>query len=195
MRVSEEQLNQMQNEQAENGQTAESYANRGKDLEELIEQANERYRQTERALVQKIPTPVKVLNINSQTGKITNGFYEQKSTVDYIGTFQGLPIAFDAKETSVKTRFDLSNVKRHQYEYLRDWKANGGVGFLVVFFKSRDEIYYLPFELLDKYWKEKRMGGRKSIPYKAIARDGWLIGGNGLVLVDYLEVIEREVVG
>lgn len=170
-----------------------SYANRGQDLEDMIEQTNQQYLRQGQALVQKIATPVKVLSINKRTGKVT-GFYEKKSTVDYIGIHKGIPIAFDAKETKVETRFDLKNVKDHQYLHLASWTANGGIGFLIVWFSSLDEFYYLPFELLDKYWQGKLQGGRKSIPYEEIAKDEYEIKqGTGLVLIDYLEVVERMI--
>ncbi|MBM7624765.1 Holliday junction resolvase RecU [Sporohalobacter salinus] len=168
-----------------------SYANRGQDLEDMIETTNQIYIQQGRLLVQKIPTPVKVLNTNQKTGKVT-GFYEKKSTVDYIGIFQGKGIAFDAKQTSVDTRFDLSNVKDHQYLFLSSWVASGGIGFLVVYFSSLDEFYYLPYDLLDEYWQNKLKGGRKSIPYEEIARKKYRIKSQQ-VPVDYLSVVERSV--
>ncbi len=52
---------------------------------------------------------------------------KKKSTVDYIGLFKGVPIAFDAKETKIETRFDLSNIKEHQYHFLENWEKNGGI--------------------------------------------------------------------
>ncbi|KXS45584.1 MAG: penicillin-binding protein-related factor A, putative recombinase [Candidatus Frackibacter sp. T328-2] len=169
-----------------------SYANRGQDLEDMIEQTNQQYLRQGKTLVQKIPTPIK------QISKIKNGqfraVYDKKSTVDYIGIHKGIGIAFDAKETKVETRFDLKNVKDHQYLHLASWTANGGIGFLIVWFSSLDEFYYLPFELLDKYWQGKLQGGRKSIPYEEIAKDEYEIKqGTGLVLIDYLEVVERMI--
>ncbi|MCK8827575.1 Holliday junction resolvase RecU [Natroniella acetigena] len=168
-----------------------NYGGRGKVLENMIETSNRQYLFQNRAVIQKIPTPVKVLNINSRTGKITNGFYEQKSTVDYIGSYKGQAIAFDAKETRIETRFDLSNVKKHQYNYLKNWAANGGIAFLIIYFNALDEAYYLPYSLLDEYWQGRLKGGRKSIPYQKIAKQEYKIGSQGLVVLDYLEVIDR----
>ncbi|MCK8817670.1 Holliday junction resolvase RecU [Natroniella sulfidigena] len=168
-----------------------NYGGRGKVLENMIETSNRQYSFQNRAVIQKIPTPVKVLNINSRTGKITNAFYEQKSTVDYIGTYKGRAIAFDAKETKIETRFDLSNVKKHQYQYLKSWVQNGGVAFLIIYFKTLDEAYYLPFSLLEEYWQGRLQGGRKSIPYQKIAKKKYKIGSQGLVILDYLEIIDQ----
>ena len=163
------------------------YGNRGMDLEEMIENVNKEYKFTKKAVVQKIPTPVKVLNITG--GRITNGFYEEKSTVDYIGNYKGRAIAFEAKETSVETRFDLSNMHDHQFFFLDEWNNSGAISFVIVSFTSLNEIYYLPFELLDKYWMQMEAGGRKSIPYEEIAKEEYELGND----VDYLEIVERVI--
>ncbi len=60
------------------------------------------------ALINKRPTPVKVLK--SKGGRVLNGFYEAKSTVDYDGVYKGRAIAFEAKSTEKDTRFDLKNI-------------------------------------------------------------------------------------
>ena len=90
---------------------------RGSTLEDLINMTNDKYRASHLALVQKIPTPIKPINIDQQTRHITLAYFDQKSTVDYIGVVQGIPICFDAKECSVDT-FSLQNihfvVKMHQ---------------------------------------------------------------------------------
>ncbi|WP_027339950.1 Holliday junction resolvase RecU [Halonatronum saccharophilum] len=171
-----------------------NYGNRGDWLEEAIEVSNKQYLYQGKALVQKIATPVKVLNINQETGRITNGFYEKKSTVDYIGIWKGRSLAFDAKETKVETRFDLSNLKEHQYLFLSSWVAQGGIGFLIVHFVTLDETYYLPFEVLDRYWQSMLDGGRKSIQYDVIAKEEHKIGSYGLIVIDYLSVIKDVIV-
>jgi recombination protein U len=157
----------------------------------MIETSNFRYKLEGKALIQKIPTPVKVLNIDSRTGKINNAFYEKKSTVDYTGVYRGKFIAFDAKQTSVDTRFDLSNVKAHQYSYLEGVHKQKGISFLIIRFSNLDENYYLPFEILDEYWRAMEQGGRKSIPYGVVAKEEYRIKGRGLVLLDYLRVLEE----
>jgi len=73
---------------------------RGSSLEELINLTNEKYREKKLALVQKVPTPIKPVAIDQSTRRITSAYFEQKSTVDYIGVIQGIPVCFDAKECS-----------------------------------------------------------------------------------------------
>ncbi|WP_408956215.1 Holliday junction resolvase RecU [Natroniella sp. ANB-PHB2] len=169
------------------------YANRGQGLEDMIELSNEQYSMQGRAQVNKIPEPVSQISKIDRRGHF-KAHYARKSIVDFLGTYKGHSIAFDAKETSVATRFDLSNVKDHQYTYLTTHVSCGGIGFLIVWFKEQDEKYYLPFELLDRYWQGQFRGGRKSIPYEKVAQEKYRIGSHGLILVDYLKVIESEVI-
>ena len=67
---------------------------RGSTLEELINITIEKYIDSGIALIQKIPTPIKPINIDSNSRHITLAYFEQKSTVDYIGVVQGIPICF-----------------------------------------------------------------------------------------------------
>lgn len=161
-----------------------NYANRGKDFEELIEQANERYKFEGKALVQKIPKPTRQISKIQQGGRFT-AIYKKKSTVDYIGVYKEEALAFDAKSTKIETRFDLGNVADHQYKFMKNWHENGGISFLIVQFKTQGEIYYLPFETL-RYWTEE--ADRKSIPYDSFEHE---VSSNGLVLVDYLSTLEE----
>ena len=71
---------------------------RGSTLEEFINRTNETYLTNGLALIQKVPTPITPINIDKATRHITLAYFEQKSTVDYIGAVQGIPVCFDAKE-------------------------------------------------------------------------------------------------
>ena len=82
---------------------------RGQTLEELINLTNQKYIDNKLALIQKIPTPIKPMRIDPQTRQITLAFFEQRSTVDYIGAVQGIPVCFDAKECNVDTVCNVLN--------------------------------------------------------------------------------------
>ena len=73
---------------------------RGSTLEDLLNRTNEKYAQNGLALIQKIPTPITPINIDKETRHITLAYFEQKSTVDYIGAVQGIPVCFDAKNAT-----------------------------------------------------------------------------------------------
>ena len=76
---------------------------RGSTLEDMINKTNEKYREHGLALIQKIPTPITPIKMEPETRHITLAYFEQKSTVDYIGAVQGIPVCFDAKECNTDT--------------------------------------------------------------------------------------------
>ena len=65
---------------------------RGSTLEELLNVTNEKYREAKMALVNKIPTPITPITIDKETSHITLAYFGEKSTVDYIGAIQGIPV-------------------------------------------------------------------------------------------------------
>ena len=110
---------------------------RGSFLEEMINLTNEKYRDQKLALIQKVPTPIKPIRIDQATRHITLAYFDQKSTVDYIGVVQGIPVCFDAKECASE-RFPLANVHPHQIRFMQEFEEQDGVAFLIIYFKSRD---------------------------------------------------------
>lgn len=136
---------------------------RGSDLEDLIHVTIEYYRSQGLARIDKIATPVKVVDIDGQ-GTITKAFFEKKSTVDFMGIIQGVGVAFDAKETALKS-LPLSNIHEHQLEFMKDITKQSGLAFLIVHFKFCDEYYLLPYESMIKFVHASKNGARKSIAY------------------------------
>ena len=170
-------------QQAQGGGKSVNYANRGKDFEKMIEATNEQYRRRGIALIEKFPEPYKQISKMQKNGTF-QAVRDSKSMPDFVGVCEGEPLLFDAKSTKVETRFDLSNIAEHQYNSLKKWHEQGGISFLVIYFKSHGKIYYLPFESL-RYWTEE--ADRKSIPYESFEYE---ITANGLLTVDYLEIMK-----
>ena len=71
---------------------------RGSTLEDIVNRTNEYYMEQNLALIQKIPTPITPVRMDKEHRQITLAYFEQRSTVDYIGVVQGIPVCFDAKE-------------------------------------------------------------------------------------------------
>ena len=94
---------------------------RGSTLEELINRTNEQYREKGLALIQKIPTPITPVRMDKENRHITLAYFEQRSTVDYIGAVQGIPVCFDAKECCFDT-FPLMNIHSHQVEFMKEYR-------------------------------------------------------------------------
>ena len=158
---------------------------RGSTFEEMVNLTNEAYRAKGLAVIQKMPTPITPVRLNKATRTIEAAYFERKSTVDYIGAVQGIPIAFDAKETTQKN-LPLQNIHGHQIEFMRDFQRQGGVAFLLVRFALADRVFLLPFDQLGGFWEQARAGGRKSIPISKFDED-LTAAGKGGAMVHYLE--------
>ena len=163
---------------------------RGSTLEEFINRTNEKYQENGLALIQKIPTPITPIRIDKETRHITLAYFDQKSTVDYIGAVQGIPVCFDAKECATDT-FPLQNIHEHQVNFMQDFERQGGIAFFLISFTARDEFYYLRFEKLLEFCERAREGGRKSFRYEELEEDFFLPKGR-MVLVPYLEALQKD---
>ncbi|MFR2718624.1 MAG: Holliday junction resolvase RecU [Ruminococcus sp.] len=163
---------------------------RGSTLEELLNRSNEQYREKGLALIQKIPTPITPIRIAKESRQITLAYFEQKSTVDYIGAVQGIPVCFDAKECQEDT-FPLANVHEHQIRFMEEFEKQQGIAFLIIFFSSRNLFYYLPLRALLEFWERGKHGGRKSFRYEELDSSYALPPHSG-ILVPYLEGIRRD---
>ena len=162
---------------------------RGSLLETLINMTNDKYREQGLALVQKVPTPITPVNINDK-GQITLAYFDSKSTVDYIGVVQGIPVCFDAKECN-KATFPLQNIHEHQVKFMEDFEAQDGVAFMVIYFSDTDEYYYAPFKEIKKYWDRAVHGGRKSIKREEFF-EGYYLDVTGKTTVPYLEGLQKD---
>lgn len=163
---------------------------RGSTLEDLVNRTNEKYLQNNLALIQKIPTPITPINIDKETRHITLAYFDQKSTVDYIGVVQGIPVCFDAKECRTDT-FPLANIHEHQIEFMQNFEKQDGVAFILISYTHRNEFYYLRFEELYKFWKRKLEGGRKSFRYEELDPRFFLTETPG-VFIPYLEALQKD---
>ena len=134
---------------------------RGSTFEELVNRTNEQYREKGLGLIQKIPTPITPVRMDKETRHITLAYFEQKSTVDYIGVVQGIPVCFDAKECSVAT-FPLANIHPHQVDFMVEFERQKGVAFFLLFFSNENRYYYLRLSDLLVFWERMQEGGRKS---------------------------------
>ena len=163
---------------------------RGSTLEELINRTNELYREKNLGLVQKIPTPITPVKIDKENGNISLAYFDKDSTVDYIGVIQGVPVCFDAKECSSQT-FALQNIHEHQIQFMKEFEEQGGISFIILYFTSKEEMYYLPFSDIMFFWDRAENGGRKSFTYEEINKDFKIRSHSG-IMVHYLEMLRKD---
>ena len=163
---------------------------RGSTLEDLVNRTNDKYLQNNLALIQKVPTPITPINIDKDTRHITLAYFDQKSTVDYIGVVQGIPVCFDAKECNTET-FPLANIHAHQVEFMKNFEKQDGVAFILISFTKKNEFYYMRFEELLKFWNRMLDGGRKSFRYEELDARFFLKETPG-VFIPYLEALQKD---
>lgn len=163
---------------------------RGSTLEDLINRTNEKYLENGLALIQKIPTPITPINIDKENRHITLAYFDQKSTVDYIGAVQGIPVCFDAKECAVDT-FSLQNIHDHQVDFMVNFEKQGGIAFLIIYYSHKDLFYYLNLEQLLVFWKRAKEGGRKSFRFEELDPKFEMPKKQG-VLVPYLDMLNLD---
>lgn len=163
---------------------------RGSVLEEALNITNEKYRQEKLALVQKIPTPITPMEIDREKHHITLAYFEQKSTVDYIGNVQGVPICFDAKECATDT-FPLQNIHEHQMKFMEEFEYQKGIAFLIIYFSSADEYYYVPFYNVSAFWDRAKNGGRKSFRREELDAS-YRISFTNQIYIHYLEMLSKD---
>ena len=143
---------------------------RGSLLEELINRTNEKYREQHLALIQKIPTPITPVRMDKETRRITLAYFEHRSTVDYIGAVQGIPVCFDAKECRT-SNFPIQNIHEHQVVFMRDFEAQ-------------------PYEQLAVFWNRSKTGHAKHFKIEELDTQ-YELTCNGCY-IHYLEAIQKD---
>ncbi len=169
------------------------YKNRGMGLENDINVSNKYYLDNNIAVIYKKPTPITIDKVNFPSRKdaiITEAHFKTPSTTDYNGIYKGKYIDFEAKETKSKTSFALSNIHNHQIEHLRKIINMGGIGFIIVRFTSLNKTFYLSANNLFSFIQKEN---RKSIPIEYFENNGYLIKEKLRPLVDYLDIVERDI--
>lgn len=163
---------------------------RGSVLEEMINYTNEQYLMKKLALIQKIPTPIKPIQIEKETRHITLAYFDQKSTVDYIGAVQGIPVCFDAKESAVSA-FPLQNIHQHQIQFMKNFEQQEGIAFIILYYSHLHEAYYIPFRDIIFFWERAEKGGRKSFTYEEVDKT-YRIAIEGGIYIRYLETLQLD---
>jgi len=163
---------------------------RGSTLEEMVNRTNEHLREKGLALIQKIPTPITPVKIDKEQRHITLAYFEKQSTVDYIGAIQGIPVCFDAKECVADT-FPLQNIHEHQVTFMEDFEKQGGISFLLIYYTAKNQLYYMRFAEILKFWNRALQGGRKSFRFDELDMR-FFMEIKGGCNIPYLDAINKD---
>lgn len=163
---------------------------RGSCLEDLINRTNSEYYLDKLAVIQKIPTPIKPVEIDSDRRVITLAYFDERSTVDYIGNVQGVPVCFDAKETKGSS-LAVHNLHQHQIEFMKSFSEQDGISFILVSFVDYNKYFAMEISDVDFYFSRALTGGRKSIPLEDFENRAYKIQREHRYLIHYLPAIQE----
>ena len=161
------------------------YQNRGMSLEQEINESNEYYLNNEIAIIYKKPTPINI--VKCQENKISEAYFEAKSTTDYNGVYQGLYIDFEAKSTQSKTSFPLKNIQNNQFLHAKRIFKALGVSFFIIEFSKLNRYFILPTKLLLYFIKVNKSS---SIPLSFFIKECIEINRKINPPLDYISLIK-----
>ncbi|PJK17740.1 Holliday junction resolvase RecU [Chryseomicrobium excrementi] len=175
-----------------------SFSNRGKTLEDEVNESNDYYLQHQLAVVHKKPIPIQIVKVDypgRSRAVIREAYYRTPSTTDYNGVYKGYYLDFEAKETKNKTSFPLQNVHEHQVLHMRSVRQQQGIAFLLVAFQNLERYFFLSSEQLDIFWERMQQGGRKSITLEEFEQVGIEITPGYAPRIPYLNAVDHYVIG
>ena len=165
-------------------------SNLGQSLEDDLNKTNIYYQIHKIALVYKKPTPINIVKVDypkRSAAKITEAYYQQSSTTDYNGIYNGIAIDFEAKSTHNKTSFPLKMIHKHQLEHLSRVLNHGGFPFLIIRFAIYNLTFLLPYQLLDQYIKNEK---KQSIPLNWFKQNTKIITNSYFKPCDYIQALK-----
>jgi recombination protein U len=118
-------------------------ANMGLSFEADISKTCDFYRTQGSADIYKRPTPIKVVHMSkTHPGQIDEAYFQEKSTTDYVGIYQGRYLDFECKET-IHDEIPFAMIREQQLSHLKLITALGGLGFFLFSFRTAQEVYLI----------------------------------------------------
>lgn len=171
-----------------------SYSNRGKSLEDDLNETNAFYLQQNWANIHKKPVPIQIVKVDypaRSAAVIREAYFRTPSTTDYNGVWNGFYIDFEAKETDSKTSFPLKNIHPHQMVHMKSVENQRGIAFFIVRFSVLRRNFVVPYQIIEQCFTAMESGGRKSIPLSIFEQQAIEIYEGYLPRLDYLEAVKK----
>lgn len=168
-----------------------TYKNRGISLENDLNITNNYYSDNKIAYIYKKPTPIKVVKVvfdKNNKHTIKEAYFNEPSTTDYNGIYNGYYIDFEAKETKNKKGFPINNIHPHQIQHLRNILSQNGICFLIIRFTSYNKTYLLTANDFLVYLDSNK---KSYVEIEYIEKKGYLIKEKLGKRIDYLELIKK----
>ena len=169
------------------------YNSHGMMFENGLNITNEYYKAKQKAIIYKKPTPVQVVKVDypaRNKAKIIEAYYKTPSTTDYNGIYRSKYIDYEAKETN-RPSFAFKHIFPHQIEHLNSINDQGGIAFVLIYYKCINEVYLIDIRIFYQLYKEGLAGARKSITYEKAREIGVLVNQGYTPPLDYLKAIDK----
>lgn len=170
------------------------YGRRGMSLEDDLNDTNRYYLSMEKAVIHKKPTPIQIVGVDypqRSNAKIKEAYFKQPSTTDYNGVYKGRYLDFEAKETTSTTSFPLKNIHEHQITHMKHVLKQEAIVFVIIAFRTLQEVYFIPFQTFYPFWERMLSGGRKSVTLAEIRERSELIPYGLNPRLDFLTIIDK----
>lgn len=170
-----------------------SYSNRGKSLEDDLNETNMFYLQQKLANIHKKPVPIQIVKVDypaRSAAVIREAYFRTPSTTDYNGVYNGYYIDFEAKETDKKTSFPLKNIHPHQMEHMKSVLHQRGIAFFIVRFSTLRRNFVVSYDIVARFYDAMDSGGRKSIPFTIFETEAIEIKEGYVPRLDYLNAVD-----
>ena len=170
-----------------------SFSNRGKSLEDDLNDTNSYYLSMGIANIHKKPVPIQIVKVeypSRSAAVIREGYFRTPSTTDYNGVWNGYYIDFEAKETENKTSFPLKNIHLHQINHMQSVIKQRGIAFFIIRFSTLNRDFLVPFSVVNEAWNIMERGGRKSITLHTIETESIEIPLSYTPRFDYLTALK-----
>ena len=159
-------------------------------FENALNLSNEYYLKKGIANIHKKPTPIQVVKVDypkRSASRIVEAYYKTPSTTDYNGIYKGKYIDFEAKET-IKNLFPFKHIFPHQVEHLVNIKKLGGIGFVIIYFRTQNEVYIFEIDIFNEL---STNGTKRSINHDDAVKYGILVPLGYTPLIDYLMAVDK----
>lgn len=167
---------------------------RGMLFENELNESNKYYLIHNKAIIYKKPTPVQIVKVEypqRSKAKIVEAYYQTPSTTDYNGLYRGKYIDYEAKQTN-NLSFSFKHIFPHQIEHLLRVDSQGGIAFVIIYFKKIDKIYLIDIKDFNRLYLENLKDGSKSIKASDIESLGGYEAKKGYApLIDYLKTVDQ----
>lgn len=130
------------------------HSNLGMYAEEVVNRSISYYQSRGIAHIEKREIPIKIIkkiSVDTVLAKLLS-----KSSIDYFGHIKGKYIEFEVKESN-SDEFNLSNIKKHQFEYMEKLVEEKIYPFILLYMSKYEKFIKIDFSMLNDLIKHKKI--------------------------------------